>query len=109
MTSRRIIQVCPGRELAYPTALERLARLGGTPLVCTECGCGATHLVAVSPEGAEVVASGGSYLRARFDLLGWPAGTVADDEGAFRHHMVPAPGRSLLDGFLALLSPVPGG
>ncbi|MGW2371039.1 MULTISPECIES: hypothetical protein [Kitasatospora] len=109
MSSRLSVAVCPGREIAYPAALQRLAGMGGIPLVCFECKCGATHLVVVSPDGAEVVASGGGYLRARFELLGWVRSTVFAEGGAFRHYMVPDADRSLLDGFLALLAArVPG-
>lgn len=105
MASRLSVSVCPGRELTYPAALQRLAGMGGIPLMCVNCGCGATHLVVISPERAEVVASGNSYLRARFELVGWAATTVFDGVGAFRFHLVPDADRSLLDGFLELLAP----
>ncbi|MEV4560215.1 hypothetical protein AB0K51_24915 [Kitasatospora sp. NPDC049285] len=104
MSSLLSVAVCPGRELAYPAALQRLAGMGGIPLVCVECGCGATHLVVVSPEGSEVVASGDGYLRARFESLGWVRSTVTAEGGVFRHYMVPNADRSLLDGFLAHLA-----
>ncbi|RKE17195.1 hypothetical protein [Streptomyces sp. TLI_171] len=104
MSSQLSVAVCPGHELAYPAALQRLAGMGAIPVVCFECGCGAIHLVVVSPEGAEVVASGGGYLRARFELLDWVRSTLTAEGGAFRHYMVPDSDRSLLDGFLALLA-----
>ncbi|MBP0455782.1 hypothetical protein J5Y04_40615 [Kitasatospora sp. RG8] len=109
MSSRPSVSVCPGRELAYPAAVQRLAGMGAIPLVCVGCGCGATHLVVVSPEGAEVVASGGGYLRARYEALGWPAATVCGEGGAFRYHLVPGADRSFLDGFLgSVASRAPG-
>ncbi|NEA53318.1 hypothetical protein G3I60_03820 [Streptomyces sp. SID13666] len=61
----------------------------------------------ISLEGAEVVASGGSYLRAGFELVDWAATTVFDGVGAFRFHLVPDADRSLLDGFLELPAPAP--
>ncbi|MGW4383589.1 hypothetical protein [Kitasatospora sp. NPDC004531] len=107
MTIRSSVMVSPGREVRYPAALRRLAGMGGIPLLCAEFADGAAVLVEVTVEGAEVVASGGSYLRARFELLGWPRSTVTDTEGGFAHHLVPAGDRAALDDFLALLAARP--
>ncbi|MFI9782772.1 hypothetical protein ACIHEI_04550 [Kitasatospora sp. NPDC051984] len=94
----------PDRELSYPRSLHRLAAMGGIPLMCTEFDDGTTCLVMITPEGAEAVATGRSYLRARFELLNWPAVRVVAPDGRFRYFMVPDAKRSTLDAFLALLA-----
>ncbi|WP_055587415.1 hypothetical protein [Peterkaempfera griseoplana] len=83
--------------------MARLAGMGGIPMVCCACGCGLNHLVVVSEEGAEVVASGGSYFAAAFNAQPWAANTVIDSVGAFKHHLVPDADLSRLSDFLERL------